>query len=150
MSGNGIWEGSPYHEYADYKLLIPEAINLETVGQYYKIPGTYLVWDEACFSVTEAGIMTYNGVYGTFLLNGVSDAQVNKSCFVTYASYINGEVYSTTIHQFTASSKAEAIATTAIAKLYHGDTYEIYAKSDTANTLLTPTTLKVTFFGARR
>ncbi len=145
-----IWEGNRDHEYANYKLLTPEAVNLETPGQYYKIPGTYMEYDAGGFTVTAAGFMTYHGLYGIFLMNGISDTQVNKSCYVTYASYINGEAYSTTVHQFTASSKAEAIATTAIAALSQNDTYEVYAKSDTANTLLTPTTLKVTMFGARR
>lgn len=145
-----IWEGNRGHEYANYKLITPEAINLEVAGQYYKIPGTYMEYDEGGFTVTPAGLMTYKGLYGTFLFNGISDTQVNKSCFVTYASYINGEVFSETAHQFTASSKAEAIATTSLATLSQGDYYEVYAKSDTDNTLLTPTTLKVTLFGARR
>lgn len=145
-----IWEGGRYHEYGDLNISTPEAINLEVIGQYYKIPGVYDVFNEGGFIVDANGLLTYTGIYGIFLMNGISDAEVNKSSYVTYASYLNDELYSSTVHQFAASSKAEAISTTAIVKLSRNDTIEIYAKSDTANTLLTPTTLKVTFFGARR
>ena len=71
-------------------------------------------YDAGGFTITSAGLLTYVGLYGVFLMNGISDAQVNKPSYVTYASYVNGELYSSTVHQFAASSKAESLATTAI------------------------------------
>lgn len=141
------------HDYGQIYLSTPLAKELVVADQYYKIPGAFTVADFGRFECSTAGVLTFKGDGGIFLLNGVSDVQVDKACKTTYGLYINGSLVSgaETPHDFAATSKIANISITALLEnLANGDEMEVYAKSDTANTLLTPATLIVTFFGARQ
>jgi hypothetical protein len=143
-----IWESAKKREHGMIKLATPLAVNLETAGQYYKIPGTYDTGVLSYhFTVNAAGKLTYNGPKGIFLMNGISDVQVNKLCTITYATKKNAEFLSDTSHIFATADRNETLATTNLVQLVQGDYLEVYAKSTTVNTLVTPATLKVTFYG---
>lgn len=146
-----IWEGTRRHNHGYINLATPQAINLETAGQYYKIPGTFEIFDHANFVANAAGVLTHNDIKGAYTLNGAADVEVNKASTVTFVLYRNGGAVpgAETPHTFAASSKISNLSITAIIHLLKGDYVEVYAKTDTANTLLTPATLRVTLFGAR-
>lgn len=141
------------HDYGFLHLDTPASLSLVNAGQYYQMPGTFTAADYGRFETTAAGVLTFTGVGGVFLLNGVSDVQVDKACKTTYGLHRNGTLVpgAETPHTFAASAKVENISITAILDiLEQGDELRVYAKSDTANTLLTPSTLNVTLFGARQ
>ena len=101
------------------------------------------------FSVT-GGTMTKTLSGATFLVNGVSDLDINKAATISYGLAINGSVvpHEVTTHTFTSASKIENISITALAAISENDTIEIWAKGDgTAGILLTINKLDVTFWG---
>lgn len=146
-----LWKETNRHNHGYINLITPQPITLVTAGQYYKIPGTYSIFDHANFTADATGVLTHNDVKGAYSLNGASDLQVNKSCIITYSLYKNGSIVpgAETPHTFAASSKISNISITAIVHLIKDDEIEVYAKTDIANTLLTLSTLRVTLFGAR-
>jgi hypothetical protein len=146
-----VWAGTDAHNHGHITLVTPAAITLVTPGQYYKIPGAYLAHDHAGFLADETGKLVHVDVKGVYMLNGTSDVEVNKACQITYALFLNGVLApgAESPHTFAASSKIDTLAITAIIHLVKGDYLEVYAKTDTASALLTPSTLQVTLFGAR-
>lgn len=146
-----LWKETSKHNHGFINLVTPQAITLVTPGQYYKIPGIYALFDHANFIADATGKLTHLDVKGAYALNGTSDVQVNKACTVTYGLYKNGSILpgAESPHTFAASSKIDTLSITAILHLTKDEYMEVYAKSDIANTLLTPSTLQVTLFGAR-
>ena len=125
---------------------------LVNADQYYKIAGNFGDGQCTCFSVIDNNKLKYIGRSGIlFVLNGTSDAAVDKACKITYALYLNGTLVpeAITIHTYAASSKISSLAITALIELNKNDTLEVYAKSDTINTKLTPNTLHITLFGVK-
>lgn len=139
------------HDYGQIQLATPEAEDLVVASQYYKIPGVFTASDCGRFECTTAGVLTYKGRSGIFQLSGVSDVQVDKACTITYGLYLNAALVpeATTPHTFLATSKISNISIVSLIELVYGDDLEVYAKSDTSNTLLSLSTLRVTLFGAK-
>ncbi len=97
------------------------------------------------------GILTKIDTNGVFLMNGVSDLEVNKACKVYYGLAVNQEIitHEVTPHTFTNQSKVENISITALATLEVGMQIEVYALGDgvTSDVDLTAHKLDVTFWG---
>ncbi len=123
---------------------------LAVAEQYYKILGTFFGSGLSRFTVSAAGVLTYTGEGETFLLGGSSDMRCNKACELTFAVYKNGALApGTQSHRtVTSASKNGGLSITGLIDLATNDTLEIYAKSDTANNILTVSTLRVTAWGA--
>ena len=122
---------------------------LTNIGQYYKIGGVYADGDLSYFTLAADGTLTYSGPDCTPLLNGVSDVESDKAAVVTYALFLNGVLVSgaETPHTFVSASKIENISITEFPALTAGDYLNVYAKSDTIATTITPSSLIVTFYG---
>lgn len=146
-----LWKETCRHNHGFIALTEPAAITLVTPGQYYKVPGVYAVFDHANFIADANGKLTHLDAKGAYALNGTSDTQVNKACKITYGLYKNGSILpgAESPHTFAASSKIDTLSIASILHIIKNDYLEVYAKSDIANTLLTPSTLHVTLFGAR-
>jgi hypothetical protein len=96
------------------------------------------------------GTLTKTAGAAIFLVNGVSDLEVNKACSITYGLAINGSVipHETTLHTFSVQSKMSNISITALAEISENDTIEIWCKGDgTAGIEVCIPKLDVTFFG---
>jgi len=97
------------------------------------------------------GTLTKTSRDGTFLMNGVSDLEVNKACTVYYGLFLNGSIVAGEItpHTFTVQSKVENISITAIAELALDDEVEIKVLGDgvTSGVTVTAHKLDVTFWG---
>lgn len=147
-----LWKEKFEHYHGLMTLATPDSINLETIGQYYQAPGTYTIFAHSGFTTSAGGVLTFLKAKGSFSLNGTADIEVNKACILTFGLYKNGVLVpdAETPHTFAASSKISTIAITSIVHLDKNDYLEVFAKSDTANTLLTPSTLNVALYGARR
>jgi hypothetical protein len=134
-------------------LTVPAETTLAVAGTYYKIDGIFTD-GAACGFKVEENKLIYQGPSGVcFLMNGVSDISVNKACELSYALFLNGEIYTDpnggtaeTPHTFPASARTQTMAITALMELNNGDEIEIYAKSSEALTIMTARTLRVTFF----
>jgi len=142
--------GSSPAEYAEFHLTTtPEVVALNDDGvTYTKIPNMVLPIGNG-FSVT-TGTLKYEGTGGTFLINGVSDLEVNKATGICYALFVNGSEVpgEVTPHGFTNQSKIENISITAIGVLATNDLIEIRARTDASAMTVTITVAKldVTFF----
>lgn len=117
---------------------------------YYKIDGTWVDCDCNYFTADGTGKFTCNKS-GEYLFNGVSDVAVDTAGLMYYALYLNGVLVpiAQTPHDFTAAAKTEGIAITSIISLNVGDYIEVYAKHETVGTIITTSTLFLTFFGDR-
>lgn len=147
---NGFVKTSLYRGKA--KLTTPVQDTLTTIDQYYKINGTWSDGNSLGFSVSPTGVLTYFGCNKCcFLFSGVSDVQADKVCQITYSLYINGVLVSgaETPASFEHANSIKSISITDIIDLYKGDEIEVYAKSDTATTKITPSTLVITFLGTK-
>ena len=146
-----LWRETRGHNHGYISLATPEAITLVTPGQYYKIPGVFSIQSHSNFEAEAEGKLTHLDSKGVYVLNGTSDVSVNKACQITYALFLNGALApgAESPHTFAASSKIDTLSITGILHLVKDDYLEVFAKTDTANTLLTPSTLRVTIFGAR-
>ena len=120
---------------------------------YYKVGGTWS--DGNClegFTIDGSGKITYTGESGTVLLfNGVSDLSSDKVATITYALYKNG-VLVTGAETPVSAEHANGIMNISITNFVPAqqyDYYEVYVKSDTANTIVTHNTLFLTFLGDR-
>ena len=132
------------------RVATPAATTITDADTYYSIAGTFT--DGACqgFNVASDGTITCLSS-GCFLLNGVSDLQVDKACTITYALEKNSviDTTSTTPHTFSSASKIDSISITRNVYLEKGDVLKVKAKSDTANTTMTANTLYLTFLGEK-
>ena len=120
---------------------------LATADQYYKLTG-FSGANLNNFVVSDNKI-TFNGTEKVFHINGVSDIQVNKTCTLTYAVYVNGVInpHEITPHTFTSASKTVNISIVALATLSPNDYIEIWAKSTASNTELVISKLDVVLWG---
>ena len=123
---------------------------LTTADTYYKIAATFFGRLLSRFTVSAAGVLTYTGDGEVFSLTGVSDLHCSRACELTYGLYLNGVLISGTETPVTvtAANKDDNIAITGLIELATGDTLEVYAKSDTASTVLTVQSLRITMWGA--
>lgn len=127
------------------------SISLTDADTYYKITGTWSSQGLLRFTADGAGKLTYVGPGECLLMVGTSDLSVDKACVLHYALYLNGAVaagVSETPHTFLAQSKIANISIVGLVPIEAGDEIEIFAKSDQADTTLTPSTLKVVLFGS--
>ena len=132
------------------KLITPEPIALDLIGQWYRITGVYSDNGTNYNFITSAdGVLTYIGKGDKFMPQGVSDAISSKVAEITYVIFRNGELSPGTEspHGFPTANSSETLAITDIINVETGDTFEVYAKSDAINTSLMPNTLTVTFLG---
>lgn len=123
-------------------------LSFAAADTYEKVVG---VWTDSClfkFTFNPNGTLTYVGPDTCFLLNGVSDLQVNKQCEITYALYINGALVegAETPHTFTSAAKTSNIGITRILTLETGDTIEVYAKCNDDTVIATFKSLSVTLW----
>ena len=123
---------------------------LTTADTYYKISGTFIGLLLSRFTVSTAGVLKYIGTGEVVNLTGVSDFHCSKACELKYVIYLNGVLIdgTCTCHTITAASKNSNISITGLIDLNTNDELEIYAISDTSNTILTIKTLRVTAWGA--
>lgn len=129
-------------------LTAQDTTTLSVIGTYYKINGTFSADYILGFSHNTNGTLTYTKTKDCiFLFNGVSDLEVNKACEITYALFINGISVAETLHDFAATSKIENISITAFLELQKNNYLEIYAKSDTVDTIITVSSLLTTYLG---
>lgn len=130
------------------RLTTPADTICANVGQYYQMQGVFDNGDAKNFSVAADGTMTCLKS-GTYLLSGASDLQVDKASEITYALYVNGVLNpdAQTPHTFSATSKIDNIAITALVPLNYGDQITVRMKSDTITTTVTVNTLFVTTWG---
>ena len=109
----------------------PQVIALDNDGiTYTKVPNMTLKVGDG-FSVT-GGTLKKENKGGVFLINGVSDLEVNKAVSITYALFVNGVEApgESTPHTFTSQSKIENISITSIADISEGDEIDIRVKGD--------------------
>lgn len=130
---------------------ITSIVNADT---YYKIAGTFLDGESRLFEVSENKLTWHGPDNAVFLFNGVSDAQVDKACTITYGLFRNGALLEDATggtaespHTFPASARISTLAITDIVKLQKNDELEVYAKSSAINTNLDVKTLVLTFWG---
>ena len=120
---------------------------LTDAGTYYQVEGTFSNGDCVGFTVDAEGTITYSGPPRVFQFVGFSDLEVDKACTITYALELNSviDTATTTPHTFTAASKIDNIGITRVVSLSTGDVLKVKAKSDTAATTMTASTLYLTF-----
>lgn len=130
-------------------LTAPADTDTTTVDTYVKIVGTFADGLANNFTIV-ANKLKWNGKNGTvFLVNGTSDLSVDKTCKTTYGLFKNGVLVpgAETPHDFPASLKVSSISITGIVSLDNGDEIDVHVKSDTINTKISVSTLRVTFWG---
>ena len=130
------------------RLTSPNPTTLTTIDQYYQLLGTFDNGVARNFSINPDGTLTCLKA-GPYLVNGVSDLEVDKACKITYGLHINDTLVdiAQTPHDFSSANKTSNISITGIVPLNVGDEITIWARSDTATTEITVNTLFVTFWG---
>lgn len=136
-------------ERAEYHILDYEEVLLNDDGvTWTKIPNMLLNLPVG-FSISD-GTLIKTGNSGVFLMNGVSDLEVDKACKIFYGLVVNGVVvdHEVTEHTFSNQAKIENISITALATINAGDTIEVWCKGDgTAGVTMKIAKLDVTFWG---
>jgi len=132
------------------RLESPADTNLSETDTYYKVSGNFIDGDANGFEVVDNKLKYIRDSGICFLLNGVSDLQVNKACTITYSLFKNGVLVpgAQTPHTFVNPSKTSNISITAICKLDKNDELEVFAKSDEINTIISVHTLNDTLWGS--
>ena len=130
---------------------LSEATNttLATAEEYTKISGTFIDGNHRGFEV-ENNSLVYKGPSAVcFHFSGASDVKSNKACEMTYALYKNSELVESaqTPHTFPAAARISTISITDIVELNQDDVLEIYAKSDTENTVISVLNLVIVAWG---
>lgn len=144
-----IGNGSRSQGRGQLRLTAPADTDTTTVDTYVKIVGTFDDGLANNFTIV-ANKLVWNGNDGTvFLVNGTSELHVDKACKTTYGLFKNGVLIpgAETPHDFPASLRTDSIAITGIVELDNGDEIDVHVKSDTTNTKVTVSTLRVTFWG---
>lgn len=134
--------GANYSEF--HLTTTPEVVALNDDGvTFTKIPNMILGLASG-FSVA-TGTLTYDGDDGMFLINGVSDLEVNKATDIFYALFVNGSLVpgEVTPHTFTNQSKVENISITSIAPIAQDDDIEVRARTGGTATSVTITVRKL-------
>lgn len=126
-----------------------------TADYYYKISKTagFVNGVNNNFTIDGNGKITFTGIKGTVcLFLGASDVTADKQCQITYALYKNGSLYANaeSVIDINNPGKAKHISINlGIPNLKSGDYFEVYCKTDVANTIVTHNTLFVSFIGDR-
>lgn len=124
------------------------ATNLAVIGTRYKIDGIFAAGPvNSKWTIAADGRSTYDGEGDAFDLDGVSDAESSRVAKVTYVLFKNGVELPETQspHNFSTAQSSETLAITGSLYVDNADFYDVYAFSDTANTVLTPNTLTTKF-----
>lgn len=128
----------------------PAPLDYAEADVYEPIPGTWAGNALKFFTVSAAGVLTYLGPDGApVLFNGASDLAAGNKSNLWYALFKNGELlpFQQTPVYIELPNRTYNIAITAIATLNNGDTLQIYSKCDDGTTVMTPSSLSVTFWG---
>lgn len=145
MIGNGL----KLHGRGQLRLTAPADTDTTTTNTYVKIVGTFDDGLANDFTIV-GNKLKWNGNDGTvFLVNGSSDLSVDKTCKTHYGLFKNGVLIpgAETPHDFPASLKVSSISITGIVSLDKNDEIDVHVKSDTLNTKISVSTLRVTFWG---
>jgi hypothetical protein len=120
------------------------------VDTYEKIIGTWSDGISVKFTVDDVNDrLIYTGDDTlTFIMNGVSNLSVDRSCQTTYGLYVNGVLVpgAETPHTFAASARVDTISISGLIELKKNDYIEIWAKCDTAGTTMTIQLGQITMF----
>jgi len=130
------------------RIMAPTDTTCILADTYYKIGGNFEDGETIGFSIAENKIK-WNGCNGIiFLFNGTSDVQVNKACTITYGLFRNGELITEaqTPHSFVSPSKTSNISITALIEANCNNEFDVYVKSDQANTIISVQTLNMTLW----
>lgn len=134
---------------AEFHLESMESVLIHDDGiTWSKIPNMVLGRSNSGFSVSGGTLIKTNND-NNFLVNGVSDLEINKAATIFYGLAVNGNIISHEIteHTFSAASKIENISITASADLKLNDEVEIWVKGDgTLGVTVTVNKLDVTFW----
>ena len=137
------------HGRGQLKLTTPTDTDTTTPDVYVKILGTFT--DGLANNFTIVGNkLKWNGKNGAvFLVNGSSNLSVDKACKITYGMFKNGVLIPTaeTPHTFPANARISTISITCIAELDNGDEIDVYVKSDTIDTKVSVSSIRVTLWG---
>lgn len=130
-------------------LSAPTVTKTATANVYVPVSGNFTDGMIKNFVLNSNGTLTYIGYGNDILFNGVSDVETNKNCTMTYTLYRNGSYVAgaETPHVFHGVSITETISITRILYAEHGDTFQIYCKSDQADTELLVSGLCITLWG---
>jgi hypothetical protein len=146
LGANGLYHGG-------MALNDNPVVNLGGIDNYTKIPGDWVAYHSKGFTVDNVlDRIIYSGVDNVdFLFNGSSDVLSDKNATITYGLYKNGVLIpgAETPHDFGTANAVEHIGITAIVTLNKNDYLEIWAKSSTNDTTITPKSLSITFWGSR-
>jgi len=156
MAYNSNYTGKQFDRLKDLgfvSLSAQSALTMTLADTYYAIPGTFVDGGLSnMFTSNADGSMTYNGEDGAVRFDGTSDISIDATApvDVIYVLYKNGSplLETETPHGFTAQSKTENVSITGVLDIANGDTFQIYAKCDTAGKTLTTETLNVVVQGA--
>ena len=138
------------HCRGELKTSSQDTTTLATSGQWYKINGTYSDGHLSCFELDVGGTLTYTGAEDvTLLFNGTSNLEADRVCTITYGLFLNGELYGNASSPVSilAANRSATNAITSYIGVESGNEFEVHAKSDTANTVLTPNALSITMDG---
>ena len=122
----------------------PKTIEIDTIGTWYPIGGSWGGVYPESFRVESDGHLVYEGSQNIFVTIGTTNVSVSKACKLTYGVCINGEYLegTQTPHDFTSAARTTNLAITGLAELIHGDSLHIGIKSDVANNNVTIDTLR--------
>jgi len=126
--------------------------NLDNANEWYEINGTVVISPTPVgFDVIDDNL-TYIGCNDvSHLFTGSSDVKVSKNAVLTYGLFINDEMTprGVSVHTFSTPNAYELMAISKYIELRNGDVIRVKAKSDIANTVMTPTSLSLTLTGVK-
>lgn len=136
------------HGHGQLVLTAPTDTDTTTLDVYVKIAGTFSDGLANNFTIVN-NKLKWNGKSGTvFLVNGSSNLSVDKACTTHYGMFKNGILIpgGETPHTFPANARISTISITCIAALDNGDEIDVHVKSDTIDTKVSVSSLRVTFW----
>lgn len=137
-------------EKASYRIVSASATVITAAETYYPLSGVFADGNNVNFVLSASGTIKYTGTGGNFFLVGNSDLEVDKAGRITYALEKNTVTDTTTVtpHDFTSTSKIEAIGINRIVNLTSNDRLRVVVKSDQSGTTnLTARTLYISYWG---
>jgi len=135
-----------------FRLTAEKDTDTTVINTYVKILGIFADGCARNFEIIDDNKLKFIGPDNSeFLVNGTSDLSVNKACKTTYGLFINDALApgTETPHSFPASARTQNISITGIVILNKNDEIDVHVKSDTLNTKITVSTLRVTFWGEK-
>lgn len=123
-----------------------EVLDLEVAGTWYPFAGPWADNLVKNFTITSAGVITFSGYASIFLYLPSTVFSTNKSCIVTFGTFLNDVLKTQTAITVGASeTEKELSSRKTLYELVPGDTLQLKAKSDTTDTALTTTTNRLLF-----